>query len=86
LAKSSKTDAEVRYANAQKRIQDVAKARTEVQSEAKRVSDNTARLKGLRLAKEAADLAAKLAAPPVKKGKARAKAAPAGKVGAEKGE
>ena len=77
MAKSSKTDAEIRYAKAQKRVQEAQKAQTEVQAEARRVSDNTARLRGLRLAKEAADLAAIAAAPPPakKKAKSRAKAA-----------
>ena len=69
MPKGSKTDAEVRYAKAQKRLHEVAKAQTEVQAEAKRVVDKTARLKALRLAKEAADLAAKPATP-VKKAKA----------------
>ena len=73
---NSKTDAEVRYAKAQKRVQEAAKAQTEVQAEAKRVDANTARLRALRLAKEAADLATAAAAPPapVKK-KAKAKTA-----------
>ncbi len=77
MAKSSKTDAEIRYAKAQKRVQEAAKAQTEVQAEARRVNDNTARLRELRLAKEASDAAALAAAPPAakKKPKSRAKAA-----------
>ena len=77
MATSTKTDAEARYARAQKRAADATKAMTESQVEAKRVTDNTARLKALRLAKETADLAAKAAAPPAKpkaKKKAKAKA------------
>jgi hypothetical protein len=76
LAASSKTDAEARYAKAQKRVQEAAKAQTEAQAEAKRVDANTIRLRALRLAKEAADIAAAAAAPPVPaKKKARAKTA-----------
>ena len=86
LASNSKSDAEVRYAKAQKRVQEAAKAQTEVQTEAKRVSANTARLKALRLAKEAADLAATPAAPVKKKPKAKAKAIPVEKLSAENDE
>ena len=88
MAKGSKTDAEVRYAKAQKRIEEVAKVQTEVQAEAKRISDNTARLRGLRLAKEAADLAAPPAAPAKKKPKpkAKAKSIPAEKLNASNDE
>ncbi|KAB2866089.1 MAG: hypothetical protein F9K43_16385 [Bauldia sp.] len=72
MAKSAKTEAEARYARAQKRVHEAATAHTEAEAEARRVNEKTARLKALRLAKEAADLAAKEAAPPKK---ARAKAA-----------
>lgn len=82
----TKTDAEARYAKAQKRVQEATKAQTEVQAEARRVTDNTARLRALRLAKEAADLAAKAAAPPRKKAKARVKSIPVGKRDAENDE
>ena len=75
----TKTDAEARYAKAQKRVQEATKAQTEAQAEAKRVTDNTARLRALRLAREEADLAAKAAAPPRKKAKARARSIPVGK-------
>ena len=76
MANNSKSDAEMRYAKAQKRVQEAAKAQTEVQAEAKRVDANTLRLRALRHAKEAADLAAAAAAPaaPAKK---KAKAKPA---------
>jgi hypothetical protein len=83
LAKGSKMDAEVNYANAQKRVEKAPKVPTEVQAEAKRISDNTALLKGLRLAKEAADLAAKPATPGASKPKARAKWTPAEKPNAD---
>jgi len=83
LAKGSKMDAEVNYANAQKRVEKAPKVPTEVQAEAKRVSDNTALLKGLRLAKEAADLAAKPATPGASKPKVRAKWTPAEKPNAD---
>ena len=64
MASNSKSDAEVRYAKAQKRVQEAAKAQTEAQAEARRVDANTVRLRALRLAKEATDRAAAEAAPP----------------------
>jgi hypothetical protein len=76
LASNPKTDAEARYARAQKRAQDATKAMSEAQVEARRVEANTVRLKALRMAKEAADLAAKPAEAPAKgKGKKKAKVA-----------
>jgi len=66
LASNPKTDAEARYARAQKRAQDATKAMSEAQVEARRVEANTVRLKALRMAKEAADLVAKPAEKPVK--------------------
>ena len=71
---SPKTDAEARYAKVQKRAQEATQAVKEADSEAKRVTDNTARLKGLRLAKEAADAAHLAANPPPPKGKRKPKA------------
>lgn len=82
LAKSTRTDAEAKYAKAQKRAREAAKVMTEVEAEAKRVADNTARLRALRLArdaKEAAEAAAKPAKP------ARAKKKPAAKTRAKAG-
>ena len=76
MASNPKTDAEARYARAQKRAQDATKAMSEAQVEARRVEANTVRLKALRMAKEAADLAAKPAEKPVK-AKAAKKAKPA---------
>lgn len=77
MANNSKTDAEARYAKAQKRVQEAAKAQTDAQSEARRVDANTLRLRALRLAKEASDRAAVEAAPAVvPKKRAKAKAVP----------
>jgi hypothetical protein len=77
----AKSEAEARYAKAQKRVQEAAKAMNEVEAEARRIADNTARLKALRLARDAAERAsaAAAAAPPPGKGKkkaARAKSIP----------
>ena len=55
MAKNAKTVAEAKYAKAQVRAREAAQAMNEVEAEAKRVDDNTARLKVLRLAKEARD-------------------------------
>jgi hypothetical protein len=85
LARNPKTEAEERYARAQKRAQEAAKATTEAEVEAKRVNANTARLKALRLARDEADAATAAAAPPAaKKGKKKtaAKAIPVGKLNA----
>ena len=71
----TKSEAEVRYAKAQRRVQDAAKAMNEVEAEAQRVAVNTARLKALRLAKEAADLAAAAAAKPAAKKTKKSKTA-----------
>ena len=75
MANNSKSDAEVRYAKAQKRAQEATKAQSDADAEAKRVNDNTARLKALRLAKEASDAAAALANPPAAKGRKKKAAA-----------
>ncbi len=61
MARSSRTEAEERYAKAQKRAKDAAKAMSEAEIEAKRIDENTKRLRALRLARDAADAAA---APP----------------------
>ena len=79
MASGPKSEAEARYARAQKRQQEATKAQSDFQVEAKRVDANTARLRGLRLAKEAADAATAAAAPPVVKGKRKTRA----KVGAK---
>jgi len=71
LARSTRTDAEERYAKAQKRAREATRAMTEVEAEAKRVADNTARLRALRLAKEAADAAEAARNPPAAKPRAR---------------
>ncbi len=86
MARNPKTEAEERYARAQKRAKEAAKATTDAEVEAKRVDANTARLKALRLAREEADRATAAAAPPVvkkaKKKPAAAKAIPVGKLSA----
>jgi hypothetical protein len=48
--------AEARFKKAQKATQDAKEARAAYESEARAVREKTARLKALRLAKEAADL------------------------------
>ncbi|MEP0320493.1 hypothetical protein [Bauldia litoralis] len=73
MSNKAKTDAEVRYAKAQKRAQDATEAQNEAAAEAKRVDEKTERLRALRLAKEEADRVAKAAEPPKKKAKPRAK-------------
>ena len=71
-SKTSKTDAEAKFARTQKRATDAARAMSDAQAESKRIDDNTARLRALRLAKEAKDAAEAAAAPA--KGKAKPKA------------
>ena len=70
MARSTRTDAEERYAKAHKRARETARVMTEVEAEAKRVADNTARLRALRLAKEAADAEAAARNPPPAKPRA----------------
>ena len=50
-------EAEARFKRAQKAIDDAKEAKAHYESEARAVREKTARLKALRLAKEAADLA-----------------------------
>jgi hypothetical protein len=79
MASNQKTDADARRLRAEERLVDAAKAQNEAAAEAKRVEANTLRLRALRLAKEAADLEAALAAPakkPKKSAKNRTKAIP----------
>ncbi len=52
MAKGSRDAAEAKYAKAQARVREAAQAMNEAQVEAKRVDDNTARLKALRLARD----------------------------------
>jgi hypothetical protein len=52
--------AEARFKKAQKATQDAKEARAAYESEARSVREKTARLKALRLAKEAADLETEL--------------------------
>jgi hypothetical protein len=53
-----RVQAEARFKKAQKATQDAKEAWAHYESEARAVREKTARLKALRLAKEAADLAA----------------------------
>jgi hypothetical protein len=71
---SPKTDAEARYAKVQKRVAEATLAVKEADAESRRVTDNTARLKGLRLAKIAAEAAELAANPPPPKAKRKLKA------------
>jgi len=57
-------NAEARSQRNARRQEDATKAMKEAATEARRVEDNTLRLRALRLAKEAADAAALAAAPP----------------------
>lgn len=74
MASNQKSASEVRAEKAMKRGAEARTALSEAQAEARRVADNTARLRALRLAKEAAEAAAAAANPAPKK-KARARAA-----------
>jgi hypothetical protein len=60
LASHSKErdQAEARFKKAQKAVQDAKEARTQYEADARAMREKTARLRALRLAKEATDLAA----------------------------
>lgn len=70
----SRDEADAKFVRAQKAAQDGKKALTEYETEAQRINANTQRLRALRLAKEAADLANP---PPPKKKPTRARKKPA---------
>ena len=53
MPRSSRSDAEARFAKTQARVREAAKAMSDAETEAKRVDDNTARLKQLRMARDA---------------------------------
>ena len=53
MPRSTRSDAEARFAKVQARQREAAKAMSDAEAEAKRVDDNTARLKKLRLARDA---------------------------------
>jgi hypothetical protein len=74
-AEKGREEAEARFARAQKAAEDGRKAMKEHEAETARVDANTARLRALRLAKEAADREEALAAKPAGKGKKKAAAA-----------
>ena len=57
--------AEARFKKAQKATQDAKEARAAYESEARAVREKTARLKALRLAKEATDLATQADTKPI---------------------
>ncbi len=67
MASNVKPGSEARATRAIQRSQDAAKANRELEVETQRVNDKTARLKALRLAKEAADAKVLAEAPPKKK-------------------
>jgi hypothetical protein len=75
MAKDNRTVAEAKYAKAQLRAREAAQVMTEVAAEEKRVADNTARLRALRLARDAREAEERAAnLPPAKKKKPAAKA------------
>ena len=53
MPRSTRSDAEARFAKTQARVREAAKAMSDAEAEAKRVDDNTARLRKLRLARDA---------------------------------
>jgi hypothetical protein len=57
--------AEARFKKAQKATQDAKEARADYETEARTVREKTARLKALRLAKEAADLETRVDKKPI---------------------
>jgi hypothetical protein len=81
-SKTPRTDAEAKFARTQKRATDAARAVSDAVAEAKRIDENTARLRALRLERDARMAAARAAAPPAPpaKGKAKPKAGAAAKV------
>ena len=77
-SKTTKTEAEAKFARSQKRATDAARAMNDAAAEAKRVDDNTARLRALRMARDAklaADAAVAGPVPAPAKGRAKPKAA-----------
>jgi hypothetical protein len=75
MAKDNRTVAEAKYAKAQLRAREAAEVMSEVAAEEKRVADNTARLRALRLARDAREAEERAANPPQpKKKKPAAKA------------
>ena len=70
LQKGSREDAEAKFASKQRKVQEARHAMSDYEANVRHVDENTARLKALRLAKEAADDAA----PKPKKAPARKRA------------
>jgi hypothetical protein len=58
-------EAEARFKKAQKATQEAKEARAHYESEARAIREKTARLKAIRLAKEAADLEARVDKKPI---------------------
>ena len=56
--KSAREAAETKFAAKQKKAQEAKRAMSEYEATARRIDENTARLRALRLAKEASDAAA----------------------------
>jgi hypothetical protein len=74
-SKTPRTEAEAKFARTQKRATDAARAVSDAAAEAKRIDENTARLRALRLARDAREAAARAVAAAA----AAAKPAPAPK-------
>ncbi len=87
-SKTPRTEAEAKFARTQKRASDALRAVNDAVAESKRVEENTARLRALRMArdaKDAADLATgKVVPAKAGKGKAAAAKAPVAKAAAAK--
>jgi hypothetical protein len=86
MASNNKPGSEARATRALQRSEDAAKANRELEIENQRVADNTARLRALRLAKEAADAKAAALAPKKSKKSGRAKSIPVEKLNASNDE
>jgi hypothetical protein len=83
MAKGSPEAAETRQAKAQVKAREAAQVMSEVQAEARRVENNTARLRALRLARDAQVAAEAAANPPkAKKSAASKKTIPVDKLNA----
>ncbi len=78
MPQNGKTEAEAKLARAQLKARDAKLAMSEAAREAKRVEDNTARLRALRLERDAREAAERAAnpPPPAKKKSAKAKSIP----------
>lgn len=75
MSDTKKARAEEQFAKAKKAAQESEKNRAQHDAESRAIDEKTARLRGLRLAKEAADASEKAAAPKKKTAPARKTAA-----------